>query len=255
MAILSGTKPPIPDDPDMWIKANPGFKIDYTVFGNRHFGRSAAIAVIDEWVQPKSLNIDDDFQTYNNACANHHGGKDNTMTYMETNNTMTYMETNNTLTEEQKFGYMMATLHTKGFSTDYVIRLIQQFAKTDLIPCITRVISSGPVTTVLWSDKKKTQVRIQDNEDNFDSEKAVAMCIAKRFLEPSGMYDLLPVAAMLEHEYGDFNYAVPNKSQLRKDKKLLESIPPEKKPGRYQPNGHLATVGELIGLLGEVLDG
>lgn len=51
---------------------------------------------------------------------------------------------------------------------------------------IKNVIFSGPVTTVIWNDGTKTHVRCE-NED-FDKEKGLAMCIAKKALGNKGRY-------------------------------------------------------------------
>lgn len=70
----------------------------------------------------------------------------------------------------------------------YLINDIEQTAKLvnvrketkTMIPKIKKVHFSGPVTTVIWEDGTKTQVRCE-NED-FDPEKGLAMAISKKVL-------------------------------------------------------------------------
>lgn len=52
--------------------------------------------------------------------------------------------------------------------------------------CIKRVIFNNPATIVIWSDDSKTVVKC-DNEA-YDPEKGLAMCIAKRAMGNSGNY-------------------------------------------------------------------
>lgn len=52
---------------------------------------------------------------------------------------------------------------------------------------IKRVIFSGPVTTVIWADGTKTNVRLQ-GDDVMDKEKGLAMAIAKRVFYNNGNY-------------------------------------------------------------------
>lgn len=48
-------------------------------------------------------------------------------------------------------------------------------------PEITKVIFNPPATIVYWSDKTKTVVKC-DKQDEFSEEVGLAMCIAKKFL-------------------------------------------------------------------------
>ena len=52
---------------------------------------------------------------------------------------------------------------------------------------IKRVIFNAPATIVLWEDGTKTVVQCR-NEDNYDEEKGLAMCIAKKALGNTGRY-------------------------------------------------------------------
>ena len=46
---------------------------------------------------------------------------------------------------------------------------------------IKKIIFNGPATIILWTDNTKTVVKCDENEE-FDPEKGVAMCIWKKFL-------------------------------------------------------------------------
>ena len=52
---------------------------------------------------------------------------------------------------------------------------------------IEKVIFNDPATIVMWNDGTKTVVKCQEN-DTFDHEKGLAMCIAKRFIGLKDFY-------------------------------------------------------------------
>jgi len=54
-------------------------------------------------------------------------------------------------------------------------------------PMIEKVIYSEPATIVIWSDKTKTVVKCGEN-DIYDKEKGLALCIAKKALGNQGNY-------------------------------------------------------------------
>lgn len=59
-----------------------------------------------------------------------------------------------------------------------------------LVPDIEKVIFNYPATIILWEDKTKTIVKCQENE-SFDFEKGIALCIAKKALgNKSSYYDI-----------------------------------------------------------------
>lgn len=51
-------------------------------------------------------------------------------------------------------------------------------------PRVKKVIVNGPATVILWDDNTKTVAKCSPDE-SFDSEKGVAIAIAKRFLSGS----------------------------------------------------------------------
>lgn len=59
--------------------------------------------------------------------------------------------------------------------------------KANKLPKIERVIFNAPATIVFWSDKTKTVVKAQ-GEDEFDPEKGLAMVISKKALGNKGNY-------------------------------------------------------------------
>lgn len=61
------------------------------------------------------------------------------------------------------------------------------FFKQQTQPTIEKVIFNYPATIVIWSDKTKTVVRCQ-NEDDWDPEKGLAMAISKKFFGNKGNY-------------------------------------------------------------------
>ncbi len=52
--------------------------------------------------------------------------------------------------------------------------------------CIKRVIFNDPATIVIWSDDSKTVVKCEN--EAYDPEKGLAMCIAKRAMGNNGNY-------------------------------------------------------------------
>lgn len=82
-----------------------------------------------------------------------------------------------TLSKDSFYSPLEATV--EGYLTDV--------AKDKPAVSIAKVIFSGPVTVVLWSDGSKTLVRCQ-NDDAFDPEKGLAMAIAKKFFGNKGKY-------------------------------------------------------------------
>ena len=61
------------------------------------------------------------------------------------------------------------------------------FIGSNGVPNVKKVIFNNPCTIVVWADGTKTIVRSQDG-DNFDTEKGLAMAIAKKALGNSGNY-------------------------------------------------------------------
>ena len=55
------------------------------------------------------------------------------------------------------------------------------------IPSISKVIHNKPATIILWTDGTKTVVKCGDN-DVYDPEKGIAMCIVKKVLGNKGNY-------------------------------------------------------------------
>lgn len=53
------------------------------------------------------------------------------------------------------------------------------------IPEIKEVIFNKPATVVYWKDGTKTTVKCGNDEESFDREKAVTMCLLKKMLKPS----------------------------------------------------------------------
>lgn len=54
-------------------------------------------------------------------------------------------------------------------------------------PHIKKVIFNAPATVICWGDGTKTVVKCGEN-DEFDPEKGMAMCIAKKALGNKGSY-------------------------------------------------------------------
>lgn len=85
-------------------------------------------------------------------------------------------------------------------------------------PTIEKIHISGPCTVIIWSDKTKTMVRLQDGEP-YDEEKAVYAAIAKKFIgtnkSKSNWLDII-------------RKKMPNESYAKSDvesvKQLLNSI-------------------------------
>lgn len=69
-------------------------------------------------------------------------------------------------------------------------------------PTIERVICNDPATVVIWSDGTKTVVKCQDG-DEYDPEKGLALCVAKKYFGNTGKYNdvfrqLLPLPEIPE---------------------------------------------------------
>ena len=56
------------------------------------------------------------------------------------------------------------------------------------LPTIKDVIYNGPATIIFWSDGSKTVVKCQEEDDDYDPEKGLAMAIAKKALGNKGNY-------------------------------------------------------------------
>lgn len=73
----------------------------------------------------------------------------------------------------------------KGMAIDYSRQSMEQAKKNDIVKfgmcsvSICKVIFNDPATVVLWSDGTKTVVKCGP-EDTFDTEKGLAMAIAKK---------------------------------------------------------------------------
>lgn len=86
-------------------------------------------------------------------------------------------------------------------------------------PTIKKIHISGPCTVIIWSDKTKTMVRLQDGEA-YDEEKAVYAAIAKKFIgtnkSKSNWLDIIRKKMPDESFYC--------KNDIEKVKQLLNSI-------------------------------
>jgi hypothetical protein len=113
---------------------------------------------------------------------------------------------------------------------------------------IKKVIFNDPCTIVLWADGTKTVVKTQNNEV-YDAEKGLAMCISKKALGNKGNYfevfkkhtDKYPYVGMKHEEYVKAEQAYHRLMNCLHDKKALKS-------------DMTAAMEEAVGYLGEVLD-
>lgn len=87
------------------------------------------------------------------------------------------------------------------------------------MPTIEKIHINGPCTVIIWSDKTKTMVRLQDGEP-YDEEKAVYAAIAKKFIgtnkSKSNWLDIIRKKMPDESFYC--------KNDIEKVKQLLNSI-------------------------------
>ena len=77
--------------------------------------------------------------------------------------------------------------------------------KSSTLPEIKDVVFNPPATVILWDDGTKTVVKVSD-EDDYDSEKGLAMAIAKKALGNRGNYyetfkKWLPDNKILEYDW------------------------------------------------------
>lgn len=137
------------------------------------------------------------------------------------------------------------------FSTDITFdgRVLNDVHGKASIPYrIKKVIFNDPCTIVLWADGTKTVVKTQNNEV-YDAEKGLAMCISKKALGNKGNYfevfkkhtDKHPYVGMKPEEYSKAELAYHRLMNCLHDKKALKS-------------DMTAAMEEAIGYLGEVLD-
>jgi hypothetical protein len=130
----------------------------------------AIIAIEESWWDSKETVIDriNKLPSYGIYYrGGRYNGKSFTQTYID-DIAAKYMEND------------IATI--KRFFSDNKAYLI----KTDPF-AIKQVIFNDPATIVLWADGTKTVVKCQNN-DEYDPEKGLAMCIAKKALGNKGNY-------------------------------------------------------------------
>ncbi len=93
------------------------------------------------------------------------------------------------------------------------------------IPTIEKIHISGPCTVIIWSDKTKTMVRLQEGEP-YDAEKAVYAAIAKKFIgtnkSKSNWLDIIR-KKMPDEQHNNAFYGV-EKSDVESVKQLLKGI-------------------------------
>lgn len=70
---------------------------------------------------------------------------------------------------------------------DYTVATSTPTIEIYIPPHITNVIFNNPATIVFWSDSTKTVVKCSD-EESYDPEKGLAMCIAKKMFGNKGNY-------------------------------------------------------------------
>lgn len=92
-------------------------------------------------------------------------------------------------------------------------------------PTIEKIHINGPCTVIIWSDKTKTMVRLQDGEP-YDEEKAVYAAIAKKFIgtnkSKSNWLDIIR-EKMPDEQHNNAFYGV-EKSDIESVKQLLKGI-------------------------------
>lgn len=52
---------------------------------------------------------------------------------------------------------------------------------------IKKLIFSGPATIAIWNDKKKTVVKCKEDEDAFNTENGLYLCVMKKFMDDSSI--------------------------------------------------------------------
>lgn len=52
---------------------------------------------------------------------------------------------------------------------------------------IKKLIFSGPATVAIWNDKKKTVVKCKEDEDAFNTENGLYLCVMKKFMDDSSI--------------------------------------------------------------------
>ncbi len=84
---------------------------------------------------------------------------------------------------------LIDSIHSWGVCQDVSTKIDAEYFKPSFEPSphITNVIYNDPATIVFWSDKTKTVVKCSDQEI-YDPEKGLAMCIAKKMLGNKGNY-------------------------------------------------------------------
>lgn len=85
-------------------------------------------------------------------------------------------------------------------------------------PSITKVVINVPATIVFWSDGTKTVVKCNDREV-FDSEKGVAMAIAKKFLPKQYKRELKSMRNEALAKWADAKRKADDKLEKKKQKK------------------------------------
>lgn len=93
------------------------------------------------------------------------------------------------------------------------------------MPTIEKIHISGPCTVIIWSDKTKTMVRLQDGEP-YDEEKAVYAAIAKKFIgtnkSKSNWLDI--IRKKMPDEQHNYAFYGVEKCDVKYVKQLLNSI-------------------------------
>lgn len=88
-------------------------------------------------------------------------------------------------------------------------------------PSITKVVINVPATIVFWSDGTKTVVKCNDREV-FDSEKGVAIAIAKKFLPKQYKRELKSMRNEALAKWADAKRKADDKLEKKKQKKETE---------------------------------
>lgn len=133
-----------------------------------------------------------------------------------------------------------------SITTGYSYGEVKQ-AKKSPLP-IKKVHFNDPYTIVIWNDGTKTIVKTQNNEV-YDAEKGLAMCISKKALGNKGNYyevfkehtDKHPYVGMKPEEYTKAEIAYNRLVAVLNCKKVTKDV-------------MTAAIEEAVGYLGEVLD-
>lgn len=112
--------------------------------------------------------------------------------------------------EDEKMPPRLDGLNAYLTISDEMVKYAKAFLRTvRKIPEIDRVIFNYPVTIVVWKDNTKTVVKCSEN-DQYDEETGLALCIAKKALGNKGNW------------YNEFKKWLPESSNLDSDAILAE---------------------------------